>query len=231
MSYYLHKIKSMEFSNLWTPEIEKKYKISDALEIQKIRDAAKQALLIRLSYALQRDWVPDFESSSMKDAGVLLRIRNATYKEGGGPEWVVTLKQKKKDRSIHFNQELEASSADPAGLVALEAELMKLFETTIDLQRLSKLDYDYAKSVGFTKHSMLLEKYRELFHDEYDQIILALDELPQPLGYFAEVEAKEASLFPEWEAKLGLGQAPVIMQDYGDLVKELDDGKCRVLTF
>jgi adenylate cyclase class IV len=221
----------MESSNIWTPEIEKKYKIADVLEIQRIRDAAKQALLIRLHYVLQRDWVPDFENSGMKDAGVLLRIRNETYKEGTGPEWVVTLKQKKKEQSIHFNQELEASSDDPAGLSALEAELDKLFGAKIDLQRVAKLDYDYAKSVGLTKHRMLLEKYRESFRDEYDQIILALDELPQPLGYFAEIEAKEASLFPAWEAKLGLTQTPVVAQDYGDLVKELDGGKRRVLTF
>ncbi len=221
----------MESSNLWTPEIEKKYKIADALEIQRIRDAAKEALLIRLHYVLQRDWVPDFENSGMKDAGVLLRVRNATYREGTGPEWIVTLKQKKKDQSIHFNQEMEASSVNPAGLSTLEAEMDRLFGAKIDLQRVAKLDYDYAKSVGLTKHRMLLEKYRESFRDEYDQIILALDELPQPLGYFAELEVKEAILFPEWEAKLGLQQAPVVMQDYGDLVKELDGGNRRVLTF
>lgn len=221
----------MESKTIWTPEIEKKYKIADATELHAIREAAKIALLTRLHYVLQRDWVPDFENSRMKDAGVLLRIRNETYREGSGPAWTVTLKQKKKDQSIHFNQEMEASSEHPEQLTALEEELMSLFGKKMDLSRIATLDYDYAKSVGLTKHRMLLEKYRESFRDALDTIILALDELPQPLGHFAEIETKQVSLFPTWEKKLGLKNSPVVMQDYGDLVKELDGGKRRVLTF
>lgn len=221
----------METPNQWKPEIEKKYKISGIQEVGKIRYTAQKALLERLYYALQRDWVPDFEDSSMKNAGVLLRVRNSSYKEGTGPEWVVTLKVRRKDKGIHLNQELEASSEEPSQLTALEEEMTRLFGTQIDLRRIAALDYEYARSVGLTKHRMLLEKFRELFRDEYGKILFAIDELPQPLGYFAELEVDETTVFDEWEKKLGLEGATVVAEDYGELVKALQTGEQRVLTF
>ncbi len=216
-------------SNLdWTNEIEKKYKLEGPEERDKIRDLALKSGLEFEWIGLQRDWVPDYENSAMKEAGVLLRIRHNTFYKGKGSKWELTLKEKSVVDGVHINKELAANSDTAADLRALEEDLQERLGKKINLSRMANLDYEYAFQAGLSKHRMFIEKNRALYRDKKRKVILTFDELPEPLGFFVELEVESQEMFDEWEAKLGLDKLPVITDDYGELVKK--EGK-RVLVF
>lgn len=218
-------------NNQWEKEIEKKYIVSNAHQFKKIRHTAIQNGLVQSYYALQKDWIPDFDDSSMKKKGVLLRIRHSIIKKGRFPKWIVTLKTKSFHDGIHHNLELEASSENEEKLKNLEKEIKDNFGKNIDLKKVVNLDSKYVQKIGLTTHRMILEKYREEFIDSKGDLLLSFDELPLPLGPFIELESDNLSLLNYWEQKLGLDHFPIAEIDYGEMVKGLSNGKQRVLTF
>ncbi len=78
---------------------------------------------------------------------------------------------------------------------------------------------------------MLLEKYREEFTEPKGEVLLSFDRLPSPLGYFIELESDREDNLTYWEERFGLSLLPVAEMDYGEMVKNLDNGKRRVLVF
>lgn len=69
---------------------------------------------------------------------------------------------------------------------------------------------------------MYIEKRRHELKDIANHITLAIDELPDPLGWFAEIELPSADSFQSWEQLLTLEAAEVEDQDYGQLIKHID---------
>lgn len=211
-------------SEPWKPETEKKYRLSGVQEGRALSERAERLGLVLSGWMLQKDWVPDFQGFAMRDQKVLLRIRNNTSLEDQSEGWVITLKQKAVSGGVHHNKELEASSDRPENLPQIAAFISNLFGTELDLGRLAQIDMVYAQEVGLTEHRMYLEKKRKEYVDTDDGIVLAVDELPEPAGWFAEIELHQATEFSNWESQLQLERAPVESRDYGEIVKELTSG-------
>ena len=208
----------------WTPEVEKKYKLANKAQAEELMRRAFKEGLQEESWTLQRDLVPDFRGGVMKNAGVLLRIRKIEYLKGVGPGWVLTLKIKKVESGIHKNQELEATSLNTEKLAAIEDFIGQHFGVSVDILQLVALDSLYMQKVGLVEHRMYIEKRRREYKNAHNEITLAIDELPNPLGWFAEVELGQATAFEEWEGRLHLTEAFVESNDYGQLVKEAREG-------
>lgn len=226
----------MEYMNkTWAPEIEKKYRLIGKDQAEELMRCALKEGLQEESWTLQRDLVPDFLGGVMKKAGVLLRVRKIEYLKGIGPGWALTLKVKKVEAGIHKNQELEATSLNTEKLIAIEDFISRHFGISVDMLQLVTLDPLYMQSIGLIEHRMYIEKRRHEYKDMHNEITLAVDELPSPLGWFAEIELGEATVFEEWESKLQLAEASVESNDYGQLVKEarkdMDQSSQRTLSF
>jgi hypothetical protein len=204
----------------WAPEVEKKYRLEDSHAAAALADKAESLGLVKESYALQKDWIPDLVDSAMKNAGVLLRVRTMQYFTGIGPSWVITLKIKGKKDGVHHNQELEASSDNPANLRDIIDFIQDTFGISVDIKQLVTVNMEYANKVGLTKHRMYIEKRRKQLRDSDGEIILAIDELPEPAGWFAEIELDSATDFADWESRLGLTSMSLEARDYGEIVKQ-----------
>lgn len=209
----------------WKPEIEKKYRLKDATEAEEVIKKAHEHSFKDESWTLQKDWIPDFEDFLMKKMGILLRIRTMEYISGSGPKWLLTLKIKQKNNGVHYNRELEISSSNRTNTPEVISFISDNFGIKIDLERLVGLDEDYLREVKLTEHRMYLEKRRRQYRDDNNKIILAIDELPEPAGWFAEIESEDAAEFSRWESMLGLDNVPIEEQDYGEIVKELTSEK------
>lgn len=208
-------------TDMWTPEIEKKYKLDGAETAEILASKALRAGFVLGGWMLQKDWVPDFDGFLLREQKTLLRIRNDSYLEGVGPAWTVTLKRKAVVDGVHHNQEFEASAEQPELLDAMQSYIAELVGKTVNLKRLALLDMDYARSVGLTEHRMYIEKRRRAYSNDTIPAALVIDELPLPAGWFAEVELKKEGDFSSIESQLGLDGFKVIDQDYGDIVKEI----------
>lgn len=215
----------------WAKEIEKKYKINDRSQFENLRKTAISAGLRPVWHAIQRDWVPDFANSEMKNNGVLLRIRNIKLINGIGPQWMVTLKKKSVKSGVHHNLELEADSTCPEKIRLIEDELKNLLTKRIELKKLLEADSEYIQSIGLTLNRMLLEKNREEFVSEENHVSLSFDILPEPLGLYIELESDNEKSLSIWEKKLNINNLTVVEMDYGELVKNLDGGNRRILIF
>jgi hypothetical protein len=216
---------------MWKKEIERKYIIQNISQFKIFRQHAIQNGLISKYSGLQRDWVPDFAGSEMKNNGILLRVRHTSVYTGNFPEWIITLKIKNNIDGLHKNHELEATSESPQSVQALEADLEKRFQKKINLLKLASLGQEYASKVGLIKHRILLEKKREEFSDLSGGILLAFDQLPMPLGTFLELETREQKHLLSWEVILGLKGLPIAKIDYGEMVKNLSLKPERTLVF
>lgn len=205
----------------WSPEIEKKYRLEGENGAASVTEKARSLGMVEESLTLQKDWVPDFGDSAMKKAGVLLRIRILDYISGSGPLWLITLKVKRKEDGTHNNLELEASSEDGENVDAILNFMKDTFDVELNLDRLVSEGMKYASEVGLTKHRMYIEKRRRQYHDRNSEITLAIDELPSPAGWFAEIELGSADAFSKWEASLGLKDVHIETRDYGDIVKQV----------
>ena len=218
----------------WTSEIEKKYRLNDETNARRVVLAAIENGLIEKSWTLQRDLVPDFQGNLMRDKGVLLRIRTLDYLTGTGPTWILTLKIKTVKDGVHHNQELESRSDDQTNSDKINEYLYKNFGVSVDILKLVSLEPSYLEQIGLSEHRMYIEKRRREYKDDTEQIVLAVDELPAPLGWFAEIElgkrGDEAS-FSRWEKQLGLDEMVVLGSDYGQLVKDADRDLSRRLSF
>lgn len=70
---------------------------------------------------------------------------------------------------------------------------------------------------------MLLEKKRLELIAPDQKTLLAIDELPHPLGFFAELEALSIiNTIQDYAKILELRQSWLVAEDYGELVKNLD---------
>lgn len=205
----------------WAPEVEKKYRLEDSHTAAALADKAESLGLVEESYTLQKDWIPDFADSAMKNAGVLLRVRTMQYFTGTGPSWVITLKIKSQKDGTHHNQELEASSDDRTNLPEIIDFIRETFGVSIDIDELVAVNMEYADKIGLSKHRMYIEKRRRQLRDSDREIILAIDELPEPAGWFAEIELDTAKDFADWESRLGLNSEFLESRDYGEIVKQM----------
>lgn len=214
---------------VWKKEVEKKYQLNDKQQLNLVKKKLREKNFKLISKALQRDWVPDFAGKKMKLADLVLRIRVLSYQEGKGPNWLITLKKLSVKKGIHSNLELEASSEQENDLKRLEQVIEDEFGVNIDLKKLANLDYDYAKSKGLTEHRMLIEKIREDYLSK--DVLVSLDQLPEPIGYFVSIESDDAAKVLYCEELLGLDDIPAINMNYGTLVKSLNGGTQRELIF
>lgn len=222
-------------SSLWKPEIEKRYRLSGPADAGIVAKRAELSGLHTKGLMLQKDWIPDFAGFLMRDHNILLRIRTEAYLKGTDVNWVVTIKQKAVLDGVHHNKELEASLNNQSAIPEMSALIHDTFGVQVDIVKLAQADAAYARKVGLTEHRIYLEKKRRDFVDDDDEVVLAIDELPYPAGWFAELELNDASKFSSWEKRLYLHNAQVELRDYGEIAKDitklLSADKQRRLSF
>lgn len=214
----------------WEKEIERKYKIIDPLDIEKIRDRLSKLGFRKVFYAKQTDKTLDFECFKMREKGLVFRIRVNSYYFGKGPKWSMTLKYLQKKDGAHLNKELESSNKNKKNIVQIVQILQDISKQSIDWRKVIDGDREYLQSVGLVELRMRMDKKREQWCSNDSKAYLAFDELPTPLGFFVELEVSTSvGELEDLEKKLGLTTLDIEVKNYGELVKEI--GGSRLLIF
>ena len=207
----------------WHKEIEYKYKLPSKNTAYSVnRLAIKNGFQLK-SYTLQRDWIPDFTDWRLKNSNLLLRFRESFDLDTDAISTLITLKIKRMVGNESQNLELEATIEQNSNIQAIEEYIYKSIGRSIDLLRIVKRQGEYLDEIKLNTHRMLLEKKRRELIAPDRKTLLAIDELPHPLGFFAELEALSIiNTIQDYAKILELRQSWLVAEDYGELVKNLD---------
>lgn len=209
-------------SNKQRHEYELKFKFgSDRENILAAREKLQGAGFVPGVRSVETDYLPDTSDDACKSANMLLRFRRV--KNTDSRELLLTLKIKQADNGLlHFREyETNLYAADP-DIVATINSLLRLqvgLELSREVIQAKTLDEvrGIVKSLGFTKHRILLSKYRENFSRGVDNA--TVDYFPDGMGVYVEFESHSPDALYDSIRRVGLELSTSIDTDYGDLLK------------
>lgn len=209
-------------SNKQRHEYELKFKAgSDRTSISAARQRIQAAGFLPGARSIETDYLPDTPDDACKKAKMLLRFRQV--ENADSRELLLTLKIKQADNSIlHFREyETDLYSPDPT-IVATINDLLQsqvglnLNKSVIRAKALDEVR-EAVKSLGLTKHRILLSKYRENFSLGDDNV--TIDYFPDGMGVYVEFESHSSEALHQSIKYAGFDTSTSIDTDYGDLLK------------
>lgn len=219
-------------------EYELKFKVGvDRDTIPAVRRQLQAAGFKPALRCVETDYLPDTAEGACKRSKMLLRFRHV---EGATlRELLLTLKIKQSDSGILHFREYETNLYSPdSSIVATINNLLRgqtipaLDESVIQAKTLEQAR-DAAQALGFTKHRILLSKYRENFSRGEDNA--TIDYFPDGMGVYVEFESHSAVALRDRVKQAGFNGADGTDTDYGDLLKlhkaSLQDQAQRIALF
>ncbi|MEK7152751.1 MAG: CYTH domain-containing protein [Patescibacteria group bacterium] len=203
-------------------EYELKFKVgSDRTSIPAARKRLQEAGFVPGARAIETDYLPDTPDDVCKKAKMLLRFRQV---EGtNARELLLTLKIRQADNGIlHFHEyETDLYSPDPTIIATINNLLqsqvgLRLNESVVQAKTLDEVR-EAVKSLGLTKHRILLSKYRENFSLGDDNA--TIDYFPDGMGLYVEFESHSAVALHQSIKSAEFDASTSINTDYGDLLK------------
>lgn len=209
-------------SNKQRHEYELKFKVgSDRSSIPAARKELQGAGFVPSARAIETDYLPDTPDDACKKAKMLLRFRQV--ESADSQELLLTLKIKQADNDILHFREYETDLYAPD--LAIIATINDLLQSQVGLSlndaviRAKSLDEvrEAVKSLGLTKHRILLSKYRENFNLGDDNT--TIDYFPDGMGVYVEFESHSSAALHLSVNRTGFDASASIDTDYGDLLK------------
>ena len=209
-------------SNKQRHEVELKFKVGvNRGVIPRVRQELQKAGFIAGARSIETDYLPDTPDDACKKARILLRFRQVD--NGNSHELLLTLKVKQDNEGVQHYLEYETNLPQPdKSVVAKINELLKantgltLDESVLQSVTLDKV-VDAVLSVGFSKHRILLSKYRENFNLVDDNA--TIDYFPDGMGVYVEFESHSATALHRIIKSAGYDSNDGTDIDYGDLLK------------
>jgi hypothetical protein len=170
---------------------------------------------------IETDYLPDTPEDACKNSKMLLRFRQV---EGASIRcMLLTLKIKQADSGVLHFREYETDLNPPdLGIITIINDLLlaqtgfALDETVIRAKTLDQVKRA-ANVLGFTKHRMLLGKYRENF--SFGGNNATIDYFPGSMGVYVEFESHSAAALYGCIERARFDISEGIDTDYGDLLK------------
>jgi adenylate cyclase class IV len=203
-------------------EYELKFKVgSDRTSIPVARRRLQEAGFVPGARAIETDYLPDTPDDACKKAKILLRFRQV--ENADSLELLLTLKIKQADNGLLHFREYETDLYSPD--MTIIATINNLLQSQVGLGlneaviRAKTLDEvrETVKSLGLTKHRILLSKYRENFSLGKDNA--TVDYFPDGMGVYVEFESHSSEALRQSIKRVGLDVSTSIDTDYGDLLK------------
>ena len=170
---------------------------------------------------IETDYLPDTSNDACKRANILLRFRQV---EGVGPSvLLLTLKIRQADNGVLHFREYETNLNTPnLKIIAIINDLLQAYTGLIlsgTVLRAKTLKQVKAAihTVGFTRHRILLSKYRENFILGDDNA--TIDYFPDDMGVYIEFESHTMEALRNRIKQVGFSLAAGTDTDYGDLLK------------
>jgi adenylate cyclase class IV len=203
-------------------EYELKFKVgSGRNSIPAARKRLQEAGFVPGARAIETDYLPDTPDDACKKSKILLRFRQVENVDSH--ELLLTLKVKQADNGLlHFREyETDLYSPDPTIIATINNLLqsktgLMLNETVVRAKTLDEVR-EALKSLGLTKHRILLSKYRENFSLGKDNA--TVDYFPDGMGVYVEFESHSSEDLHQSIKRVGLDVSTSIDTDYGDLLK------------
>ncbi len=209
-------------SNKRRHEYELKFKMgSGRNSIPAARKKIQEAGFKPGTRSIETDYLPDTPDDACKRAKMLLRFRQV--ENADSQELLLTLKVKQANNDIlHFYEyETDLYSPDLAVIATIKNLLQSQSGLILDETVFQAKTFDEVrmatKSLGLTKHRILLSKYRENFRLGKDNI--TIDYFPDGMGTYVEFESHSSEALRRSIKCVGLDASSGINIDYGDLLK------------
>lgn len=204
-------------------EYELKFKLGDDLQVlQAARMKLQEAGFIPGLRSIETDYLPDTPNDDCRKAKILLRFREV---EGTTfHALLLTLKIKQADGNVlHFREyEVDLGGHGDRQVIATINNLLREYTGLIlndDVLHAKTLEQvkDAIKAIGFSKHRILLSKYRENFSKGKDNA--TIDFFPDGMGIYTELESHSIDALYANVKSIGFQERDGIVTDYGDLLK------------
>ena len=204
-------------------EYELKFKLGDDLEVlQAARTRLKEAGFIPGQRSIETDYLPDTPNDDCKNAKILLRFREV--EEASSHVLLLTLKIKQADGNVlHFREyEVDLGNHGEQQVIMTINDLLRehtgliLNSAVLHAKTLEQVK-DAITAIGFSKHRILLSKYRENFSKGKDNA--TIDFFPDGMGIYTELESHSIDALHANVKSIGFQEHDGIVTDYGDLLK------------
>lgn len=202
-------------------ECEIKYEITDDQELERIRNILYSNNFSEEEPRVESDLVPDVEDFLLRKNNLILRFRG--IRNAKGFDILLTLKigktttdgfQDAQELQYHYSRVEESTFAHINRILferigkVLPAEIHR-FDNLEDLRT-------YLESIGFHRLRGFVEKKRTAYG--HGTIVVTVDEFPQNIGTYIEIEAQTPEVLWETVALLQLPQDKLDARSYGAII-------------
>jgi len=208
-------------------EIEIKLRLKDEAEQGRMMVQLRE-LGFQLEYSrMELDYSVDTEGYRCRAKGLIVRLRRVD--EGGHRRIILTFKRKCKNANFVDAEESEMILGEPSRQVWDYVNRVLKQEVGLALPDGILGGHDFVSVVeqlfqnGFSYFRILLEKRRSQLRR--GDVVATLDELPNGIGRFMELEAHNESQLKGLMKELGLSDNEMLNMDYGDLIMEYNGAK------
>lgn len=215
-------------------ECELKYRIETRKELVTLLEKIKNNGFKFTEKRTEKDFVPDRKDFPCRKNSILLRFRQVNTKHG--QDILLTLKEKKYrgEHKIDDESEFLFSKVSIGTFKSINKKLKVSTGCTLPTSVLFKKDLDdiqkFLKTIGWTEVRALNEKVRMYFTN--GSVNVTIDEFPEPIGLFCELEAETPDLISSLSRDLSLPKSRLVTMDYGEIImskKEGNDNERRTL--
>lgn len=207
-------------------ECELKYKIEEKKDLRLLLKNLEDAGFKFVEKRREKDFVPDCKNFPCRKSSLLLRFRqiNTATKQ----DILLTLKEKVYRGEYKIDNEIEFlfSKINYEYFEKINETLKKNTGYLLPESIFSERDLDVLQKrlqgIGWTEIRALNEKVRMYFTN--DLVDITLDEFPEPIGLFCELEAETPKRITEMAKKLSLPKKNLVTQDYGEIILNKKEG-------
>lgn len=202
-------------------EIEIKLRLNDAAEQEAMAARLEQLGFVSEQAVEELDYVPDTVGYGCRKAGLMVRFRRVTC-DGRPTRILLTFKKKYRDAKFIVADETEFYLDEPdaeawryINLALVDAGVKPLPDGLLGGRDFMKV-IELAFKGGYAWFRILVEKRRQLWRR--GELVATIDELPNGIGRFIELEAHSEQQLDELMAELGLPVSKLERLDYGDII-------------
>lgn len=207
-------------------ECELKYKIEEKKELNALLKNLKDTGFKFVEKRREKDFIPDRKNFPCRKSSILLRFRqiNTPTKQ----DILLTLKEKiyRGEYKIDDETEFLFSKINQKDFKKINETLKKSTGHTLPRSILSEKNLDALQKrlqeIGWTEIRALNEKVRMYFTNDF--VNITLDEFPEPVGLFCELEAETPALITAMAEKLSLSKKNLVTLDYGEIILSKKEG-------
>lgn len=205
-------------------EVEAKFRLKNENDVKSAASRLLSFGFIPKPERMELDYSLDTPEWTCRLNGLILRFRRVIEKDQS-PYILLTLKEKRQRGTYqdYSETELRLGSDEHQAFNYIQSVLKEVVGLELPAEIAQLTDFEdiivSARSAGYTRHRILLEKKRQEFSQTTDQINVTIDSFPDGMGTYLEVEAHDPKALTKWIKKLKLAEFEPEPLNYGEILK------------